>query len=196
MDAPTGQVFILRPRTDAGVERPEHAWVDDFIDVLARFPKGRYDDDVDAFTPAMKTIIHAVHIHAAPPKVYEALTTTEGLSQWWTTQVDIEPGTGGVIRFTFHGDFHPHMRQTALEPHRLVRWSCVAGHPNWHNNTFSFTLDERKGETTVQFVQQYADELSDETYGTYNFNWGYYLNSLKLYCETGTGTPFVSPASS
>ena len=50
-----------------------------------------------------------------------------------------------------------------------------------------------KGETALQFVQQYARELSDETYGTYNFNWGHYLNSLKLLCETGTGTPFVPP---
>ena len=45
----------------------------------------------------------------------------------------------------------------------------------------------------MQFVQQYAQELSDETYGTYNFNWGYYLNSLKLYCETGTGTRLSHP---
>ena len=55
------------------------------------------------------------------------------------------------------------MQQTALEPHRLVRWSCVAGHPNWHNNTFSFTLERRDAETALQFVQQYAQELSDET---------------------------------
>jgi hypothetical protein len=27
-------------------------------------------------------------------------------------------------------------------------------------------------------------------YGTYNFNWGYYLNSLKRLCEEGVGTPF------
>ena len=48
--------------------------------------------------------------------------------------------------------------------------------------------------TLLQFVQEYAQELSDETYGTYNFNWGYYLNSLKLLCETGEGTPFGPPA--
>jgi hypothetical protein len=40
------------------------------------------------------------------------------------------------------------------------------------------------------FTQIYAQELSDEVYGTYNFNWGYYLQSLKLLCETGMGTPF------
>ncbi len=81
----------------------------------------------------MKTIIHAVHIHATPKQVFEALTTTDGLSQWWTTQVTLEPGTGGLIHFTFQGDFHPEMKQTALEPNVLVRWTCVAGHPNWQD---------------------------------------------------------------
>ena len=33
-------------------------------------------------------------------------------------------------------------------------------------------------------------ELSDDAYGTYNFNWGYYLESLRLLGETGTGKPF------
>ena len=81
-----------------------------------------------------------------------------------------------------------------MRPHRLVRWSCVAGHPNWQNNTFSFTLEERKDETLLGFVQEYAQELSDEVYGTYNFNWSYYLNSLKQLCETGMEMPFVPPA--
>ena len=71
----------------------------------------------------MQTIIHVVHMHASPTQVYDALTTAEGLSQWWTTQVTVEAGTGGIIRFTFQGDFHPQMQQTALEPHRLVQWT-------------------------------------------------------------------------
>jgi len=35
-----------------------------------------------------------------------------------------------------------------------------------------------------------ARELSDDDYGTYNFNWGYYLESLRLFSTTGSGTPF------
>ncbi len=85
-------------------------------------------------------------------------------------------------------------RQDALEPARLVRWTCVDGHPNWQDNTFSFALKEKAGETQLHFVQEYAQELSDETYGIYNFNWGYYLNSLKRLCETGTGAPFEPPS--
>lgn len=139
----------------------------------------------------MKTIIHAVHIHAAPDAVYRALTTEAGLSGWWTTRVNVEESSGGIIRFTFVGDFNPQMKQTRLAPPTLVEWTCIGGHDNWQDNTFSFALTDHNGETLLQFVQQYAQELSDEVYGIYNFNWGYYLNSLKQLCETGTGVPFT-----
>ncbi|MDX1578293.1 MAG: SRPBCC domain-containing protein [Gemmatimonadota bacterium] len=141
----------------------------------------------------MKTILHTVHIHASPEEVYRALTTREGVTGWWTTEATVEPGEGGVIAFTFHGDFHPRMEQTDLEENRLVRWRCVGGHDNWLDNTFTFAVRERDGETSLRFVQEYARELDDDTYGTYNFNWGYYLHSLKKLCEEGDGTPFEVP---
>jgi uncharacterized protein YndB with AHSA1/START domain len=138
----------------------------------------------------MKTIIHCVHVHAGPAAVFRALTTEDGVQGWWTRKASVEPGQGGTIRFTFVGDFNPHMKQVALEPDRLVEWLCTSGHPNWQDNRFRFELDERDGETKLKFVQEYAQELDDETYGEYNFNWGYYLNSLKQLCETGSGMPF------
>jgi len=138
----------------------------------------------------VKKIIHFVHIHAAPDRVYRALTTQEGLSGWWTTRVRAPEKVGGVIAFQFTDEFGPQMEIKRLEPDRLVEWKCVGGHANWKDNTFSFELGERKGETGLTFVQIYAQELSDEVYGTYNFNWGYYLGSLKSLCETGKGTPF------
>ena len=142
----------------------------------------------------MKQIIHAVHIHAAPATVYRSLVTAAGLRQWWTTQVAAEEHEGGVISFTFAGDFHPRMKQTRLDTNHRIEWSCVSGHPNWQDNTFTFSLDERKGETLLMFSQGYARELSDEVYGIYNFNWGYYLNSLKMLCEKGAGVPFAPPS--
>src|SRR6476620_11897813 len=139
----------------------------------------------------MKQIIHSVHIHAAPSVVYRGLTTAAGLRQWWTTKVVAEEREGGIIAFTFGGDFNPQMKQAVLTPDRTVKWVCVGGHENWQDNGFTFALDARKGETMLLFSQDYARELSDETYGTYNFNWGYYLNSLKQFVEKNAGTPFV-----
>jgi hypothetical protein len=46
------------------------------------------------------------------------------------------------------------------------------------------------GRTRVRFWQDYAVELADDYYGTHNFNRGYYLESLRLVCSTGTGKPF------
>lgn len=139
----------------------------------------------------MKTIIHTLHIHASPASVYEALTTESGVTGWWTTEASVEPGQGGVLDFTFVGDFHPDMRQSKLAPNELVEWTCVGGHDHWQDNVFTFELRDVEGETSLRFTQHYARELDDDTYGTYNFNWGYYLSSLKQLCESGTGTPFV-----
>lgn len=138
----------------------------------------------------MKAIIHTVHIAASASTIFEALTTRQGVTGWWSTQAEVEAGENGVIRFTFRGDFHPHMRQERLERDALVEWVCVAGHDNWQDNRFRFVLRPDGGATSLRFVQEYAQELDDDTYGTYNFNWGYYLNSLKKYCETGHGTPY------
>jgi uncharacterized protein YndB with AHSA1/START domain len=142
----------------------------------------------------MKQIIHASLIHTTPATVYQALTTAAGLRQWWSTRVEADERQGGVIRFTFSGDFNPQMQQRRLDPDRRVEWACVAGHENWRDNSFTFALEERKGDTLLMFSQDYARELSDEVYGTYNFNWGYYLNSLKQLCEKGVGVPFTPPA--
>ena len=141
----------------------------------------------------MKTIIHTVRIHVPPEAIYRALTTEAGVTAWWSTRATLHPGQGEVIEFTFVGDFNPHMKQTRLTESELVEWRCIAGHSNWQDNTFTFALRKIEGDTSLRFVQEYAHELDDDTYGTYNFNWGYYLNSLKRLCEEGAGTPFEVP---
>lgn len=95
-----------------------------------------------------------------------------------------------MIDFQFLEGFNPDMKVTQLDPGRAVHWQCVGGHDNWLDNTFSFELSDKGENTLLLFTQLYARELSDEVYGTYNFNWGYYLDSLKAYCETGSGKPF------
>ena len=140
----------------------------------------------------MKTIIHTVRIHAPRDKVYRALTTEKGVTGWWSTKAKLHLGEGGIIEFTFLDEFNPRMKQIRLNEGELVEWRCVAGHSNWQDNTFTFALRPADDETSLRFTQQYAQELDDDTYGTYNFNWGYYLSSLKLLCEEGSGTPFVA----
>lgn len=140
----------------------------------------------------MKVIIHFVRIHASPQTVYQSLTTQKGLAAWWSTKVELDrAAVGAVVDWTFMRGFNPDMEIVALEENGLVKWKCVAGHDNWKNNTFAFEIRARQdGECDLLFRQDYAQELADEVYGEYNFNWGYYLGSLKQLCETGMGYPF------
>jgi uncharacterized protein YndB with AHSA1/START domain len=140
----------------------------------------------------VKTIHHVVDIAASAEDVYAQLTTQEGLAGWWSTRVAAPaPAIGSVIAFTFLDGFNPEMEVSAIEPDRTVAWTCVGGHEPWYDNTFRFELEPSNGDRTrLRFWQHYATELDDDEYGTYNYNWGYYLHSLQQLCETGGGTPY------
>jgi uncharacterized protein YndB with AHSA1/START domain len=140
----------------------------------------------------MKVIHHVVDVGVPREKVWSAITDEVGLAGWWSTQTKAPPASvGSRIEFTFAGDFNPVMEITKAEPGVELNWRCVGGHDRWNDNTFRFllaALDD--GRTRLRFWQDYATELSDDAYGIYNFNWGYYLDSLLQLCATGTGKPF------
>jgi uncharacterized protein YndB with AHSA1/START domain len=140
----------------------------------------------------MKTIHHVVDIDATPATVWASLTEQDQLARWWSTRVDAPAPVVGVRTFwTFAGDFNPVMETVALDPDQEVVWRCTDGHEPWRDNTFRFVLVPREdGRCRLRFWQEYAVELDDDAYGIYNYNWGYYLESLRLSCTTGTGKPY------
>jgi hypothetical protein len=76
-----------------------------------------------------------------------------------------------------------------------ARLALRRGHDPWKDNDFRFELDTLgDGRTRLRFWQDYAVELTDDAFGVYNFNWGYYLESLRLLCATGGGKPFEPTA--
>jgi steroid delta-isomerase-like uncharacterized protein len=142
----------------------------------------------------MRFIIHSFVIKGARSRVYDAVATREGLAGWWTADVRGESKIGGTLSFRFADVFKPEMRVVDLQPGRLVKWTCVGGEERWRDNGFSFELSDEGQATRLMFRQEYARELDDTTYGEFNYNWGYYLTSLKSLCETGTGRPFGATA--
>lgn len=81
------------------------------------------------------------------------------------------------------GVAHPRVASLVVLLQQYKKW--------WAVNTFRFELVELDdGRCRLRFDQFYAVELSDDDFGVYNVNWGYYLESLRLLCTTGTGKPF------
>ena len=74
-------------------------------------------------------------------KVYEALTTINSLSNWWTKQTTGDTRVGGILQFRF-GEPGIDMKVTLLKPNESVSWECVDGFDDWIGTKVNFVLDE------------------------------------------------------
>ncbi len=83
------------------------------------------------------------------------------------------------------------MKIVKLVPNRTVEWECIKGDNEWIGTNFVFNLEEKENETILKFTHAKWREETD-FFASCNYHWGYYLRSVKLYCETGSGTPFTT----
>ncbi len=139
----------------------------------------------------MRNIIHVLPIKADPETVFQALSTIEGLKSWWTGNVEGETKREAHITFRFVKGFNPVMKVLKMKQQQ-VEWRCVSGARDWLDAMIDFYIIPTDEGVKLKFQQNYARLVDDDTYGVYNHNWGYYLDSLRLFCEEGTGKPYTA----
>jgi uncharacterized protein YndB with AHSA1/START domain len=122
------------------------------------------------------------------------LTEQEGLASWWTADTVATPTVGSIAGFRFGERYHNTMRIEVLEPEKRVEWTCLDGDPEWVDTTLVFDLEGHDGSTVLRFTHGSWREMTD-FFATCNYHWGFYMRSLKAYCETGKGQPFSQGAS-
>jgi uncharacterized protein YndB with AHSA1/START domain len=158
----------------------------------------------------MPHIHHRLFIGASVEKIYDALTSKNGLSAWWTHQTTARAEPGSVSRFTFGDGYFKDMKIIELKQAHYVEWLCVAGAEEWLGTSISFVLEPGpKGvlsaahpELNDQFQQNSGDngtiltlhhrDWKDYTsmFAECSYTWALFMRSLKLFCETGRGTPW------
>ena len=158
----------------------------------------------------MPNIHHNLLIGASAEKIYNAITSQEGLSAWWTPNTTAKAEINSVARFPFGNDYHKEMKITELSPFEMVKWNCIKGDDEWVGTNISFTIvssNKKKllstnPEILGQIEQQNVDEATmlifhhdnwkgyTAMFAECSYTWGQFLRSLKLLCETGKGNPF------
>jgi len=138
----------------------------------------------------MTEIQHLLHINTPVTKVYKAITEEEGLKNWWTIDSSAAPEEGAIIEFNFGDRYHNKMKVVRLQPDQKVEWICLVGDSEWIDTTFVFDLELKENKTILRFTHGNWREPTD-FFASCNYHWGYYMRSLKLYCETGNGTPYT-----
>ncbi|MFJ9810333.1 SRPBCC domain-containing protein [Streptomyces sp. NPDC101158] len=135
----------------------------------------------------MPDILHRIGVLSSPDAVYAALTTVEGLADWWTEETEGDTGTGGVIRFRFEaGGFD--MKVLEARPDERVVWEVVDGPEEWIGTRVRFDLKEEDGFTIVLFRHEGWKEPVEFMYHC-STKWAIFLMSLKRLVETGKGEP-------
>ncbi len=135
----------------------------------------------------MHDVMHLIKIHASSDRVYLAITTADGIRQWWTRDAAIEAKVGAAGEFGFNGKrFVAKVTIEELNPTTRVRWKVV--HAAWDGKDIGFDLKADGNDTTIRFSHR-GFSRADDGYASATTRWGVYLVSLKRYLETGKGTP-------
>ena len=136
----------------------------------------------------MPDILHRVGMQGSVLKVYEALSTLNGLSHWWIVGTSGDTSVGGTIHFKPEGGGFA-MKVLESKPGEIVKWKCVGGPDEWIGTELTFRLKTKDDQTVVLFSHAGWREPV-EFMGHCSSKWGSYLLSLKQSLEGGSGLPF------
>ena len=137
----------------------------------------------------MASIKHLYHISAPREKVYNEISTSEGVAKWWSIGASGENKTGAILTVPFGSFSTMKFKVKELKPNTGVTWECTEGQAEWVGNTISFLLDENEGKTRIRFEHAGWVETGDH-YAACCFSWSLYLQSLRNLCQEGKGKPF------
>ncbi|MET6996411.1 SRPBCC family protein [Chitinophaga defluvii] len=137
----------------------------------------------------MANILHRVGIKTSSiDEVYRALTTQDGLADWWTTDTKGE-GTqvGNIIAFRFGaGGFDMKVRK--LNAPDLVEWEVADGPEEWIGTIINFEL-KQDGDYVIVLFRHLNWKEPIEFMHHCSTKWAIFLMSLKSLIETGKGKP-------
>ena len=141
----------------------------------------------------MVDIIHRIGIRSSANEVYRAISTIDGLANWWTEEVEGGEKIGSKIVFTFRSETgtvkgQMVMQVTELTPDKNVRWQCVDGPAEWVDTAITFDLSQQDDQIIIIFGHRNWREPI-EFMAHCSMKWAVFLLSLREYVETGKGKP-------
>lgn len=135
----------------------------------------------------MADIYHQVGVKADITDVYKAITTLEGLSNWWTpTTGDVDKGGTLIFHFNEHT---VEMKILTLDTDKKVVWQCVVHEGEWKDTILTFDLVDTDEQVFINFSHTGWAEQT-ELCSHCSTKWAVFMLSLKNYLETGKGQPF------
>lgn len=123
-------------------------------------------------------------IKASVSKVFDAMTTSEGLEKWWTKKSSGKPAGGETYSLWFGVGHDWHAVVSKCIPGKEFEFLMKTSDRDWNGTRVGFMLDEKKNGTIVHFYHVGWPSLN-EHYRLSAYWWAMYLRILKRYVENG-----------
>lgn len=132
----------------------------------------------------MPEIVNEFTVDAPLERVWEAVSTTEGLKSWWTDDSFSEAVLGGKAEFGFKNrDIVFTMETTLFDVNEFQEWRCLNGPDKWIGTNVSFELEPQEdGRIRIRFEHRNLRE-EDKHYTETKETWDKCLDHLKGFVE-------------
>jgi len=134
----------------------------------------------------MSQISLLIRIKANPEKVFEQISTSTGIEKWFTKASITAERDTEKQKLQLWGATEFDIVEFAA-PVRVV-WRCTSKDDPWFGTEITFSLRAESGKTIVTFDHTGWAEVTD-FYRDCTMSWAYFLESLRLFIETGKGAP-------
>jgi len=138
----------------------------------------------------MADIFHYFPINAPIDKVFENISTPNGIDKWWAKTTSGKSAIGEIFHFHFEPDYNWNAVVSIYVPNEKFELTMKNSDPDWEGSKVGFSLTGKNNLTEVQFYHTNWKEDNNH-YRISNYCWAMYLRILKRNLEFGENVPYV-----
>ena len=137
----------------------------------------------------MADILHSFPVNATVEKVFECISTSKGIDQWWAKSSEGTSAINRTFKFSFGPEHNWSAMVTRFIPNKIFELQMTIADEDWINTKVGFRLDGKNDITQVEFYHKGWPEVNQH-YKVSNYCWAMYLRVLKRYAESGEQVPY------
>jgi len=134
-------------------------------------------------------ILQDVPIKADVDRVFEAISTPEGLNRWWTLYSAGKPISGAEYELWFGPEHEWRARVTSSQTNSRFELEMVSADEDWIGTRVGFELESQDGSTRLRFHHTGWPQANDH-YRISCHCWAMYLRILRRYLEHNEVVPY------
>ena len=137
----------------------------------------------------MVDILQNFVVNAGRSAVFRAISTPEGLNNWWTLTCSGKAEEGAEYILGFGPGCDWRARASRCAPDSEFELALTGADSDWQDTRVRFILNEVLGVTEVSF-QHTGWPANNDHYRTSCFCWAMYLRLMKRFVEFGEVVPY------